>query len=149
MTRTLDVYGPGGYDPGKPNNNLISSTVIPDDPIVANAATIRAKAAAALTANSTFLGTIAGRRASIATAKTTIATNKATATTGKTATVSTIAQAQTQVRSLWTVMESICTLLDGVATLADVGNDRDEVTMKELNGLIRLALNALDSTADT
>lgn len=49
-------YGPGGYDPTKPNNNVVSST--PDPPYVpfSNTQTIRQRAEAALTANASFIG---------------------------------------------------------------------------------------------
>ena len=29
---TVVTYGIGGYDPSKPNNNIVEETVIPDDP---------------------------------------------------------------------------------------------------------------------
>lgn len=28
----VTTYGPGGYDPAKPNNNIVSETDVPDQP---------------------------------------------------------------------------------------------------------------------
>lgn len=129
------TYGPGGYDPAKPNNNVVRTEVVPDNPATVNADTLRARAAAALIANSDFRATVAARR-------TAIANGKATAQTGLGATVGSLANAQTQVRSLWTVLVQVATALNDL-------NDQAELLTKESNELIHMALGLLDDITDT
>lgn len=56
MSITETEYGAGGFDPAKPNNNVLSTRTITLDPATANAGTLEAKAQTALTNNATFLG---------------------------------------------------------------------------------------------
>lgn len=100
-----------------------------------NGDTLRTNAANALANNDTFLGTVAARR-------TNIATGKSTAQTGTSATVTTVAQAQTQIRSIWTTLVQVATALDDL-------NNQAEANTRQSNAVIRLLLNALDTTSDT
>lgn len=54
-TEPVVVYGPGGYDPSKPNNNVIATTSITIPPDVANGRTLQQKARQALIDNGTYL----------------------------------------------------------------------------------------------
>lgn len=89
----LIEYGPGGYDPGKPNDNVVAVTSYPTDPAFVNALALTDKAAQALDVNATFLAIASPSNA----------------------------QTLAQVRSL----------------------------TRQVNALIRLTLNQLDSTEDT
>ncbi len=116
----------------------VQTTFTRSDPTgQANADTLRTKAQAALTANDTFLATVAGRRTNIATGKTT-----ATSLSSWTARVTTVAQAQTAIRQIGSLLVQVATALD------DLNNQAETVT-KENNAVIRLVLGALDSTANT
>jgi hypothetical protein len=61
------VYGIGGYDTTKPNNNVVSSTPDSPDPVFLNGVTLRAKAQTALTTNATFLAIANPTAAQVAT----------------------------------------------------------------------------------
>lgn len=104
-------------------------------PTQANAITLRTKAQAALTANDTFLATVATRRTNIATGKT-------TATSLSTATVTTVAQAQIAIRQIGTLLAQVATALD------DLNNQAETVT-KENSAVIRLILGQHDTTSGT
>jgi hypothetical protein len=54
-TDTVTVYGPGGYDPGKPDGNVVETHTVEIPPEEDNRRTIEASAAQALAANRTFL----------------------------------------------------------------------------------------------
>lgn len=133
------------YLPASPNaatatgwvNDLTAYTVSHPSAadLQANLATLQANAQTALTTNAAFLGTVAARR-------TAIASGKSTAQTGTTATVTSVAQAQTQIRSVWSTLVQIATALD------DLNNDAESVT-KQNNAVIRLLLNAVDTTTGT
>lgn len=53
----MDVvtYGTGGYNTGKPANNVTSTVTIADNPWLVNADTIRARAVQALADNRTYI----------------------------------------------------------------------------------------------
>ncbi len=51
----LTTYGPGGFDPAKPNDNVIDVVVLPVDPAAENRDDLHAKARQALAANTTYL----------------------------------------------------------------------------------------------
>jgi hypothetical protein len=50
-TETIVVYGDGGFDPNKPNYNVIATETVTLDPITANVRDLQAKAEAALANN--------------------------------------------------------------------------------------------------
>lgn len=49
------VYGPDGFDPAKPNSNVIDTADVPIPAEQENADTLRARATAALAANANYL----------------------------------------------------------------------------------------------
>lgn len=51
----LTTYGPGGFDPAKPNDNVIDVVVLPVDLAAENRDGLHAKARQALAANATYL----------------------------------------------------------------------------------------------
>lgn len=55
MNITNDIYGPGGLDPVKPNNNVIATTATTTAPEQDNADDIRTTARQALAANRAFV----------------------------------------------------------------------------------------------
>jgi hypothetical protein len=54
-TKHVIEYGPGGYDPSKPNNNIVNEYDVQVPVTATNRETIMTRAAQALTANATFL----------------------------------------------------------------------------------------------
>lgn len=54
-TEEVVVYGLGGYDPRKPNNNIISTTTVEVPPEVENARTLKARVRAGIGNNANYL----------------------------------------------------------------------------------------------
>jgi hypothetical protein len=54
-TTTIETYGPGGYDPSKPNGNRVESRQIELPRETVNADALRDRATQALAANRTYL----------------------------------------------------------------------------------------------
>jgi hypothetical protein len=57
------VYGPGGFDTTKPNNNAVSSVTVAADPILTNKITITQRAQTALTNNQNYLAIVSPTQA--------------------------------------------------------------------------------------
>lgn len=66
MDRTVTVYGPGGYDPSKPNNNVVETFTVTTPVTQDNAEALWAKAQTALSNNATFLAIASPSNAQIA-----------------------------------------------------------------------------------
>ena len=64
---TITTYGPGGFDPTKPNNNITGTTTVDDDPLQINGDALRAKAAQAIATNVTYLAIVAPTNAQVVT----------------------------------------------------------------------------------
>lgn len=64
---TVTEYGPGGYDPNLPNNNVVNTFTVQTSITADNAAALWSKAQAALTNNQTFLAITSPTNAQIAT----------------------------------------------------------------------------------
>lgn len=108
----------------------ITNTVDPPEAVVSN--DLRAKAAAALASNATFLGTVGARRTAIGSARTTATTKSGSLT------IANVAAAQAELRLVYGMLVQVGAALDAL-------NDQAELVTKENNAVIRLALGLLDS----
>jgi hypothetical protein len=62
---TRTIYGKGGYDTSKPNNNIVGTEEVPDDPRDVNINTLEQRAVNALVNNRAFIANAAPTNAQV------------------------------------------------------------------------------------
>lgn len=166
MTIISTTYGPGGYDPEQPNDNIVEQVADNGDgtvtvttwtdgtPSQSTRQRTEAEQLAAISAQvegnrstlaSRALDALASLRAYVSTVaarRTGIDTARTAAQARTTVTLGNLAGGQTEIRALWTMMAQIAGALEDL-------NDQSEANAKQIAALIRLQLSELDDIDDT